>query len=321
MTKPQQDKTRSDRITTAEMKDALIRSGYLLESRVESRLREHWGYVEANGTYSDPETEKSREFDLFGMSAHSCGPEEDDRLFGVLLVECINNPQPLAILTKKPLVPFLHREDVKVSGLPVKIPNKEIRVGWKKLADFLDLDNFHHYCKGRIGTQFCSFSRKRKEDEWMARHEDSHFDSFRKLCDVTEHYIDRHYKDWLFDGTKESVNLQMYYPIIVVQGDLVEVQQSKKGVELRPCDYLQFRQSVTRIGREEVTYQIDIMRERYLPKYLKLIDSELGKTAALLNDNKDTVRLAINTIVEQLKGVASREDHRDVMDYSRLPKG
>lgn len=309
-----------EKITPAEMKDALIRSGYLLESRVESQVREQWGYVETNATYPDPETGKSREFDLFAISGHGCGPDEEDFLFGVLFIECVNNPQPLAILTKEPIVSELHRDDAKISGLPVKVLHREARTGWRRLADFLDLDNFHHYCKGRVGTQYCSFSRKKNEDEWMALHEGSHFESFRKLCDVTEHYIDRHYKEWVFDGTKEHVNLQMYYPVIIVQGDLVEVREGKKGVKFHSSDHIQFRQSVTRKEREEVTYQIDIIREAYLPKYLELIESELTKTAKLLAERGETVRLAINTLVEQLKGIASPEDHQKVMDYSRIPR-
>src|SRR5207249_8963067 len=118
---PEMTKPRSDKITRAEMRSAFLRSGYLLECRVESRLRQHWGYVEANRTYPDPETGKSREFDLFGMSGRQAGPDDHDFLFGVLLIECINNPEPLAILTKEPLVGFLHHQEVKIAGLPVKI--------------------------------------------------------------------------------------------------------------------------------------------------------------------------------------------------------
>ena len=60
------------------MRDALLRSGYLLESRVENRLREHWGYVEANASYQDPETGKSRELDVYSMAVAKAGPEDYD---------------------------------------------------------------------------------------------------------------------------------------------------------------------------------------------------------------------------------------------------
>ena len=103
----------SEKITRSEITEALLRSGYLLESRVESKLRKQWGYVEANPTYVDPDTGKSREFDLFAMSMQRAGPNEYDFVFAVLLAECINNPQPVVILTKEPLVPFLHHQEVQ----------------------------------------------------------------------------------------------------------------------------------------------------------------------------------------------------------------
>src|SRR3989442_424591 len=56
-------------ISHADAKDALLRSGYLLESRVEAALRRSDYYVQANASYQDPLTAKSREFDLFAMRA------------------------------------------------------------------------------------------------------------------------------------------------------------------------------------------------------------------------------------------------------------
>jgi len=297
------------------MRSALLRSGYLLECRVESVLRERWGYVEANGTYPDPETGKSREFDLFGMSAHEVGPD-DDYLWGVLLIECVNNPQPLAILTKEPLVGHLHHQEIKIAGLPVKIPAKEKRSGWQRMSEFLEMKDFHHYCQGRVGTQYCSFARKKGGDEeWMAMHEGSHFDSFRKLCDVTDYYIDKHFKSWSFDGTKEFLNIEIYYPVIVVQGDLVEGLESKRSVTFRSADHIQFRQSVARRGKVD-SYQMDIVRETYLPKYLGQIESELTKTAELLRGHQEIIRSTINSIVEVAKGITSPEHQRTIMDYA-----
>ena len=68
----------SERMTRSDMRDALLRSGYLLESRVESQ--HHWGYVEANPTYVDPDTGKSREFDVYAMTARRAGPNDCDLL-------------------------------------------------------------------------------------------------------------------------------------------------------------------------------------------------------------------------------------------------
>ncbi len=202
-------------------------------------------------------------------------------------------------------------------GLPVKIPDKERRVGWQPMSEFLAMEDFHHYCKGRVGTQYCSFARKKGggDEEWMAMHEGSHFDSFRKLCDVTEYQIDKNFKGWSFDGTREDLNIEIYYPVIVVQGDLVEACESKRSVTFRSADHIQFRQSVARRGKVD-SYQMDIVREKYLPKYLELIDSELEKTAQLLAGHHEIIRSAISSIVEQAKEITSPEHQRRIMDYT-----
>jgi hypothetical protein len=298
------------------MRDALLRSGYLLESRVESQLREHWGYVEANATYLDPGTGQSREFDACATIAENAGPNEYDFLFGVLLLECINNPQPLVVLTKEPLVPSLHHEEVKIAGLPIKVPDKKRRNGWRRLSDFLGMKNYHHYCRGRVGTQFCSFVKKKggQVGEWTAKHEDAHYDSFRKLCDVADYHIDKHFKSWAFGG-KEHVNIELYYPIVVLQGELLDARETRRSVRLRSADHLQFRRSVATKGWD-TDYQIDVVRERFLPRYLKLIRAELLRTAWLLRRRHRVVRSAIEKIVEEAKDADSPEQIRRSMDYS-----
>ena len=297
------------------MEEALLRSGYLLESRVESELRKEWGYVEANPTYVDPDTGKSREFDLYAMSVARAGPNEYDFIFAVLLAECINNPQPVVIMTREPLVPFLHHEEVKLAGLPVKIQNDKEPGSWEQLSEFLGMENYHHYCRGRIGTQFCSFAKKKsgRGEEWMAVHEGAHYDSFRKICDVVDYQVQKHFAGWTF-GSYENVNVEIYYPAIILQGELLEAHETKRSVALRSADHVQFRRSVATKGAN-VDYQIDIIRERRLPNYLKQIDEELDKTARLFRRRHEAVRAAIDAIAMEAKDVTDPEEKRRIMDY------
>ena len=273
-------KARSDRLTHDEIRDALLRSGYLLESRLENKLRRtaNGYYVEANHSYPDPDTGKSRELDLFAMSSVRAGPNESDRIFPVLLIECVNNPQPLALITKDPQVSFLHHQEVMHSGLPVQFPIKGS--GWHSLPDYLGLDKFHHYCKGRVATQFCSFRRKKdqQQTEWMALHEDAQFDSFRELCAATDYFLDEHFKSWVFSGP-EFVNIQFYYPVLVVAGELLEVRPTRSSVSLSRKQHLQFRQS--RFVRGEVeNYQLDVITEFFFPRYLQLVEKETERNLA-----------------------------------------
>ncbi len=163
-------------ITLQDATKALLNSGYLLEARLEQVLAARGYYVDANDAYPDPTTGKSGELDLMAMTARRLS-REYDFVFNVLLVECVNNPQPLVLLTKKPQVGFLFHEDVRLAGLPAKLFDR--RAGrWVKLQDALHLNKFHHYCTPRVATQFCSFARK-GGSEWMALHEGPHFDSSR----------------------------------------------------------------------------------------------------------------------------------------------
>lgn len=303
------------KITRKEAKEALLRSGYLLECRVEGYLREHWGYVEANATYEDPDTGKSREYDVYAMKAYPAGQNDRDYLFGVLLIECINNPQPLAVMTKEPLIGFLHHEEVKLAGLPVKVPAAQAAKGWQRLSEYLVMKNYHHYCKGRFGTQFCSFAKKKtgRKEEWMAIHEGYHFDSIRKLCDVVEYRVDHHFNSWVLRG-KEHVNIEVYVPVIILQGELLDARQTTRSVTLRPVDHIQFRRSVTKSGKE-IDYQIDIIRERFLPQYINIIDKELDRTANLLRRRYKTVSRAIEAIMEKAEKHDSKEKLREVFDF------
>jgi hypothetical protein len=304
----------SSEITRAEARAALIRSGYLLESRAEARLQDAGYYVEANHTYPDPDTGKSREFDLYAMSAVRAGPRSGrDFVFPVLLMECVNNPHPFVLITKEPQVPFLHHEDIKHAGLPVKFPAKDS--GWRSLPDYLNLAKVHHYCKGRIATQFCSFRRKKDQQqaEWMALHEDAQFDCFRKLCAVTDYFLAEHFKGWRYGGP-EFVNIEFYYPILVVGGELLEAQPSSKSVRLTRRQHLQFRRSHIVRG-EAKNYQIDVITESFLSKYLELVQQETEVIARRLRRRHKEVRASLERIVQVARTLRSPAKIREALEF------
>lgn len=297
-------------ISPADAKDALLRSGYLLESRIESALRRAGFYVQANASYQDPLTTKSREFDLYAMSAEKAGPGEIDYIFLVLLIECVNNPQPLALLTKEPQAAFLHQHEVRVSGLPVKFPNPKDAESWLSMAEFLEFEKFHHYCKGRIATQYCTFQKK-KDGQWMAWHDEEHFDAFKKLCDVLDYSERGHARSWRFNGP-EPLNVEIYYPLLVLQGELWDARATTKGVTLKRARHLQFRRSVAAIKQYE--YQMDVIEERFLGPYITMIQGEIATVAQLLKGRPEAVRQAIDRIVEKAKAATTDADKRAGME-------
>jgi len=264
-------------ITRDDATKALLNSGYLLESRLEQVLVSRGYYVDANDAYPDPTTGKSRELDLMAMTARKLS-RDYDFVFTVLLIECVNNPQPLVLLTKKPQVGFLFQQGRRLAGLPVKLFDK--RTGrWTALQEALYLEKFHHYCTPRVATQFCSFAKKAGSD-WMALHEGPHFDSFSKLSDAVDYFQHKHFASWQF-ADKEPVNIEFYYPVLVVQGELLEGRVQKGGVALRAASHLQFRRTVIRRS-EAAPYQIDVVQEKRFTRFVAMIERELDLTVKRL---------------------------------------
>ena len=146
------------KISEAEAREALLRSGYLIEYRIEQLLRNHGWYVEANSAYEDSESQKSRELDIFATKARLLGTstKPKDALFSSVLIECINNPQPIAFITKKPYQQNWGVGYIKGVFDPEEVFLKHSRRS-KNLGDLLKIASYHHYCQGRLASQFCSF--------------------------------------------------------------------------------------------------------------------------------------------------------------------
>jgi hypothetical protein len=167
--KPAQPKSRPAtpiKITEAEARRALQRSGYLIEYRVEVLLRRRGWYVEANSAYEDSHTQKSREIDIYAIIGRPVGTGPKDWLFSSVLVECVNNPQPIAFITKNPYMRDWAVDDIKGVFDPEEVflegSSKPVNVG-----RLLKIATYHHYCRGRLASQFCSFNYKSdKKNGW-----------------------------------------------------------------------------------------------------------------------------------------------------------
>lgn len=256
------------KISIAEAKDALLRSGYILEHKVENFLRSRKWYVQANTPYTDPETHKSRELDVYAANYFEIG--ESNGAFTALIVgECINNPQPLAFITKEDKFSELFGFDIKLDlGLDEESLNTEIQSG---LPNFLGLNKFHHYCSGRVATQFCSFAPKDKgrPSDWIAKHEDAHFECFNTLIKAVEHQGNTslsHSSDW--------ISASVIYPLLILQGDLLDVRLVGGDLAMEPVNYVKYKRSVIWEGIE-TGYIIDVVTERGLSELFATIDNEL----------------------------------------------
>jgi hypothetical protein len=268
----------SKSISRPQIRDALTRSGYLLESRVEATLRKSHFFVAANTSYLDPVLEKSREIDIYAQGLVGYDPNDPKPPLPaqrvVLIIECVNNPQPLAFLTKEQQSPVLSYQDVKL----IETPPKEER--FVPFREYVDRFKDHHYCSGRIATQFCSFRlKKQKRDEWVALHEDDQFDCLRSLCVATDYFFRRDlaaYRPLPPEAPNRNAlrDLSLYFPVLVLQGDLLEVVPRKRSVGVTRRSHLKYRRSEILDGKR-VSFQIDVVREQALEQYLSLALSDM----------------------------------------------
>ena len=312
--KRQETRTTEGQITPSEMRKALLRSGYLLEQRVEDTMRERMAYVATNTAYPDEFTGKSRELDVRAMSAVKAGPGEFDFLFSVILSECQNNVQPIVFFTKEPMVASLHHYEVKLSGIPVEMLVEDVaEERFVPLSEFLQMGKYHHYCEGQIATQYCTFQPTKDRSKWIALHRDEQHDSITVLITALQAEIKEHNESWTAPHDKpEPINVQIYYPLIVLQGSLYEAFPVEGHLKLKKSNHIQFRKEYHSANRHD-TCQIDVITEAFLGSYLTLVEREVGKTARLLRRRKDIVRRSIDTIVAMRKRAKGAEEIRPFM--------
>ncbi len=307
-------------ITVNEMKDAIVSSGYLLEQRVYPIFQEFGYHVTANAAYPDLLTGKSREIDIKAIHAFQIG-EDADFIFANVLCECENNKQPVVFfLQKDPPIPDLQHENIKSAGIPVKFLENVTGREFVNLPDFLNFHKYHHISKGPTSTQYCNFHRKDSNKPWLASHEHEQHNTLLDLACSVEAEIDDYYDNLILPSSEEdvSINVEIYYPLLILQGPLYSaISDINKKIKLREVEYAKYRKEVFLKGRKN-TYNIDVIIESFLPKYLAMIEKELDRASNILQQNKQIVQASMDRLIN-LVHVTRRKDKkksfREILGY------
>ena len=304
-------------ISTTQMRDAIGRSGYLLEQRVEAVLTAEGYFVETNPVFPDPDTGKSREIDISALSARRIYRKGYDFIFPMLVCECENNHQPLVFFVKESPISFMFHEQLKASGIPTQFWQKD---GYVSLSEFTGMEKFHHYCKGTIATQYCTFHLPKKDKSvWIALHNEEQHDTLTSLIKAVDYEIARHFDSWSPPDKvdEEEVNIQIYYPLLILQGALYSATLKNNCLSLRKSKHVQFRKQLFLSRANEVeTYQVDVITEAYLPDYLRIIESEIEKVRRVFQLRKAKVVQSIEKIVEETKKLKKKpESYREYLEF------
>ena len=146
----------------------------------------------------------------------------------------------------------------------------------------------------------------------MAWHEEEHHSIFNSLVEATRHEVKDYFSNWVPPDKKEEepVNLNLFYPVLIIRDDLYECKQVKGRFILRKKDHIQFRKSAIS-SKESETYHIDVIVESYLPKFLDILEEEALALKRRFGRKKRLVRQAIEYIVEK----ANKEKSKEVLEF------
>jgi len=307
-------KKQMQNITRNEMAEAIKKSGYLLEQRVENILSSHGYYVETNPVYRDLITDKTREYDIFAIKAIQIF-RGDNYIFPNIICECKNNSQPVVFFTKDSPIYLTYINEIKYSGTPNKIwANDE----FIDLHDFIKADKFHHYCVEEIASQYCSFQQN-KDKSWIASHAEEHYHAIDTIIQALELEISNYYSGYLppEEGEIDNSNLNIYYPLLIFQGDMYSCNLQNGRFNLKKISHIQFRKSIFMTKEiEPVDYQIDIITESFLEKYIAIVDSEISKIKRIFQRNKAIIEKSIEKITEKAKEIDKiRENDKEIINY------
>lgn len=309
---PREEQPIPTKISTKQMKETIQRSGYLLEQRVASILRNTGYYVETNPAFPDPDTGKSRECDIFAITLLNLYREGFDAIYPCLICECENNAQPMVFFAQESPVSSTYHWEVKASGIPVKFWQKDVFVS---LPDFANMGKFHHYCREPVATQYCNFQLKKDKSRWIATHNVEQHSTFDSLIKYVEYEIANSFDGWL--PSDEWVNVTIYYPLVILQGSLYMASLINDSLTLKKSKHIQFRKEFF-LPRRRVpeTYQIDVITEEYLPEYLRLINTETRKIKTAFKRKKETVLTSIEKIVEEAKQLKKQpKSYRECLEF------
>jgi len=158
----------NNKITPKEMRDAIQRSGYLLEQRILPIFERFYYVIDLNTIFPGPGTGKSREIDIKTLCVQDIfGTNDFNNILHInLLCECENNKQPTIFFIRDyhDYEYGFFCEDIALSGIPIKFSYKDSFISF---SDFLELKKFHHYGKGDISTQYCTFQEKKAKEKWV----------------------------------------------------------------------------------------------------------------------------------------------------------
>lgn len=254
-------------ISIDNIKDALLRSGYLLENRVLKFFQSAGLNATTNHHFPGDEEGKFREIDVMATTSIgyvSLGENlEGVSVYAHFVSECINTLQPIGVF-----------ENLSSSGLnPVKLLNVMVN-GYDDLREVSShlwneaLERINH----KIGPakQYCGFVQKnQKSAEWMATHPEDFHRTLTKLTQFVKYDFKQIQVIW--EGIRpQNCRIEIIIPLIVLQGEILEIKNNN-DLEIVPVPFYKLNAPY----EEYSSASIDLVSEKHLMEYFNATMSEL----------------------------------------------
>jgi hypothetical protein len=281
--------------TEADVHAAIVRSGYLLEQRVETVLLAAGYEVHASRRVPDNETGKVREMDLLAEKRELQTiqqAKERPAVDASLIIECINSRLPLVFFEK----PITWTESYPVRtllGVPLFVPDAPNSSGFYLLEDEAGVSwqrTITHWA-----TQYCGFEEKHGKDRRLeATQHNDHHGTFDKLIAESERCADGVMNEALIVAGWMGGWLTLVRPVVVLQGRLLAATVQGETVSLTPRDHIHYlRRGMFKDRR--VAWVVDIVTEAGLPAYLLGISKTLDKVRTYCMTQRDAVQEALKS--------------------------
>ena len=260
------------KITRNEMIEALKRSGYMLESEISWFLANQGFFVESNQVIEDPITGKSREIDIIAEYYEYKKERSEYKCCSKIhfVFEIKNNAFPLVLLTQFSFSPNI--EDwmglKEAVTLPENIETNSFDGYYNKLISTSEKN---------IYTQYCSFHKKKENDELMALHPEPLHLGLSKITFFCEKMVEDRdkyliYENKVDDEAKdEYLRHFLYLPVLLINDNLFVL----KGDELIETDHSILVHNYHYKSEPKMAYVIVITKKgfsAFLESMLKLED-------------------------------------------------
>jgi hypothetical protein len=294
--------------TVAQIKSALENSACLLGQRSSAVIEKTGFQVTPNRQYQEKDAGTSGEVDIYAVKAAELSEDgSGDTYETVLLIKCENNTTPMVFFTQEQPSTRETPKYVELAGHPADVFENPHKNACVPMEQFLRLKEFHHNYKAKwTARQFCELKPGGSDKggsgklDLCASHDSPH-NSTENVINAVNHFLSELGSRDTFNKTaKDRVRLRMIYPVLLFAGPVFECRLKGKKHNVLERPHLTLQKTV-QSGPLKGTYNVDIVHEDYLSKFLKLVNKENDTIADRLTRNCDLLKASSEKEFEALE--------------------